>query len=232
MSVSEPVSHLPAHSDKTGLDVQAAYNRWAAQYDRDQNATRDLDAVVLRQSGLQLENRHVLELGCGTGKNTKWIAGHAAQVTALDFSDGMLTVARTRITNPNVKFVQHDVRDPWPIETNSIDTIVGNLVLEHVEHLAPVYAEAARVLRAGGELYFCELHPFRQWRGGQAHFTEIATGDLVHISAYVHSASDYINTAIDAGFVLQHLGEWLEPDAPANSAPRLLSVQFTNAKRL
>ena len=35
-------------------DVADAYDRWSRQYDDDQNATRDLDAFVLRQVPLQL----------------------------------------------------------------------------------------------------------------------------------------------------------------------------------
>jgi ubiquinone/menaquinone biosynthesis C-methylase UbiE len=212
--------------------ITTAYNRWAAQYDSDQNATRDLDREVLQNAGLLLANRHVLEIGCGTGKNTDWISSHARATTAIDFSEGMLAVARERITHASVQFVRHDIREPWPVETNSIDVVIGNLVLEHIEHLAPVYAEAARVLRDGGQLYFCELHPFRQLRGGQAHFTEQASGEQVKVTAFIHSVGEYINSAIAAGFALRHVGEWLEQDAQADAVPRLLSVQFTIAKPL
>ena len=38
-----------------------------------------------------------MELGCGTGKNTVWLAGRARALVALDFSDGMLTRARERL---------------------------------------------------------------------------------------------------------------------------------------
>src|SRR5207245_2491950 len=76
----------------------------------------------------------------------------------------------------HVRFVQHDLRMPWPVAAASIDVAVGNLVLEHIESLAPVFAEAARVVRPGGQLFICELHPARQRRGGQAHFTYAATG--------------------------------------------------------
>ena len=219
-----PIDDTPTPS------VATVYTRWSVQYDTDANTTRDLDAEILRQSGLDLHNRDVLELGCGTGKNTEWLATHARHVTALDFSDGMLSVARRRITSPNTQFVQHDVREPWPVAANSVDVIVGNLVLEHVEHLASVYVQASRVLRPGGQLYFCELHPFRQLRGGQAHFTEQSSGEQIHVAAFVHSVSDYINPAIECGFTLQHVGECLESTAPDGMPPRLLSVQFTNAK--
>jgi hypothetical protein len=89
-----------------------------------------------------------------------------------------------------------------------------------------VYAEAARVLRSGGQLFLCELHPFRQLRGGQAHFVEAATGETVHVPAFTHSVGDYVNGGLDAGLVLRALGEWLEPAAGMDAPPRLLSVLF------
>jgi malonyl-CoA O-methyltransferase len=209
-----------------GDDVSGAYDRWAASYDDDRNATRDLDAQVLRGARLDLVGRDVLELGCGTGKNTVFLAELAQRVVALDFSDQMLARARARVGASNVEYVRHDVREPWPIPSASVDVVIGNLVLEHVAGLDAVYAEAARVLRPGGQLFFCELHPFRQLRGGQAHFTDSVTGETVHVLAHVHMVSEYVNAGVAAGLALIDLGEHLEPGAPAGTPPRLLSMRF------
>ena len=214
-------------TDPTHADVAGAYDRWAASYDADRNATRDLDAEVVRGAPLAIAGHDVLELGCGTGKNTAWLAERARSVVALDFSEGMLARARERVGAAHVRFVRHDVRAPWPVPDASADVVVGNLVLEHVADLAPVYAEAARVLRPrGGQLFLCELHPYRQWRGGQAQFTDAATGESVRVTAHVHTVSEYVNGGLDAGLTLRHLGEWLEAGAPAGAVPRLVSVRF------
>ena len=212
-------------------DVAAAYDRWAASYDADRNLTRDLDADVVRRLPLDLDGRDVVELGCGTGKNTRWLAGRARTVTALDFSAGMLARARAHLdATPDARaatrLVEHDVREPWPVPDASADVVIGNLVLEHVAALAPVYAEAARVLRPGGRLFLCELHPERQRRGGQAHFTDAATGATVHVPAHRHTVSQYVNDGLAAGLALRHLGEWLEDGAAEDAPPRLLSVLF------
>src|SRR6476469_3461650 len=95
-------------------DVAEAYDRWSRRYDDDHNATRDLDARVVRQSPLPVSGAHVLELGCGTGKNTEWLAAQAGALVALDFSPGMLAVARRRVRSERVRFVEHDITRRWP----------------------------------------------------------------------------------------------------------------------
>lgn len=213
-------------------DAKNAYARWAPSYDSDRNATRDLDALVVRRAPLRLNGRDVLELGCGTGKNTQWLAEQARTVTALDFSAAMLALAKRRVPSGHVTFVEHDIREPWPVASCSVDVVSGSLVLEHVQDLAPVYREAARILRPRGQLFLCELHPFRQLRGGQAHFTDTESGATIHVVAHVHTISEYVNGGVAAGFELTALGEWTEEGAPADAPPRLLSVLFERGPEL
>ncbi len=210
-------------------EVARAYDRWAVSYDAERNATRDLDAAVMRRAPLAIAGRDVLELGCGTGKNTAWLAERARAVVALDFSAGMLARARDRVAAAHVWFIRHDVREPWPVPDAAVDVVVGNLILEHVEDLAPVYREAGRVLRPGGQLFLCELHPYRQWLGGQARFTDAATGETVRVTAHVHTVEEYVNSGLASGLALRHLGEWLETGAPPDAPPRLLSILFEQA---
>ena len=207
-------------------DVAQAYNKWATSYDADKNVTRDLDALVMQRVGLQLTDKDILELGSGTGKNTAFLAQHARHVTAMDFAEGMIARAHQRIVTNNVQFVKHDVRDTWPVPSASADLVVANLILEHVHDLAPVFFEAARVLRPNGQFFFCELHPYRQLTGSQANFVDQATGEAITVAAHVHTVSEYVMSGIETGFVLRSLGEWTEDDAQPSTPPRLISCLF------
>jgi malonyl-CoA O-methyltransferase len=204
--------------DESG--VSAAYDTWADTYEATPNRTRELAASVLRDR-VAVEGRDVLEAGCGTGFNTAWFAERARSVVAIDFSEGMLAQARERVRSPRVRFVRHDVREPWPVDGASADLVVVMLVLEHVERIEPVVSEAARALRPGGELFVCEFHPFRQITGRQAKFTSPETGECVRIAAFLHDVSEYLNAALDAGFELLHVGEWRDEGV---ALPRLLTV--------
>jgi ubiquinone/menaquinone biosynthesis C-methylase UbiE len=209
-----------------GAEIARAYDRWSRTYDTDANTTRDLDAEVLRRSSLEIDGRDVLELGCGTGKNTVWLAERAHRVIGIDFSPGMLEVARTRVPLDRVTLVQHDVREHWPLDDASVDFVVANLILEHLSNVTPVFAEAARVLRPGGIMYSCELHPYRQLRGGQAHFTDEWSGETVFAPAFQHTIAEYVNAAVQSGLAVHRLDEWTETDAAAPAIPRLLSMQL------
>jgi ubiquinone/menaquinone biosynthesis C-methylase UbiE len=208
-------------------DVASAYNRWAETYDTDPNRTRELAEQVLRKIDLPVSGREVVEIGCGTGRNTEWLATLARTITARDFSEEMLRLARARIQDPRLRFIQHDVRMPWPVPDDSADLIIAMLVLEHVERLETVFAEAARKLRPRGQLFICELHPMRQLLGGQAQFSNPQNGERELVPAFLHTVSDFVNGGLSSGLELQRLDEWRDPDAAANTIPRLLSLLLT-----
>jgi len=210
------------------IPTRQAYEAWAEDYDRDDNATRDLDALRLRADPPPLAGAQLIEIGAGTGKNTVYYAEHAARVTAMDMSAAMLDRARAKLAGAPVDLVEHDIRTPWPVETASADGVAAHLVLEHVEHLGPVFGEAARVLRPGGWLYVSEFHPFRQLRGGRARF-EQASGPS-EVEAYIHLHGDFFAAGQAHGFALEAMGEWLEdrPDA-ATTPPRLLTMFWRRA---
>ena len=52
------------------MNVQQAYNVWADNYDTVVNKTREVEARALRTLLSQNNYESVLEIGCGTGKNT------------------------------------------------------------------------------------------------------------------------------------------------------------------
>ncbi|OJH39721.1 SAM-dependent methyltransferase [Cystobacter ferrugineus] len=205
-------------------EVATAYDVWSEVYDTQANATRDLDATILQSQEPSLFRGDVLEIGCGTGKNTGWLASRAHSLLALDASEKMLNRARERPGVQHVQFVLHDLRERWPAAEASRDTVTCNLVLEHIEDLSFVFSEARRVLRPGGALFVCELHPFRQLQGKQAHFVDPDTGALQNVRSHLHDVSEYLNAAADAGFVLVRARDCRDAGAPRSDVPRLLAL--------
>ena len=208
------------------MTIQDAYTDWSSTYDSDRNLTRDLDHRVVRQELGRLRCTSILELGCGTGKNTPMLASISEHVRALDFSPGMIEKARAKVTTPNVTFETADITKRWPSKDQSFDLIVCNLVLEHIEDLNFIFSEASRVLVRGGRFFICELHPFRQYLGTQARFQR--ADDTKHIAAFTHHITDFMNAGLANGLVLTEMKEWWHEE-DEGKAPRLISFLFEKA---
>jgi ubiquinone/menaquinone biosynthesis C-methylase UbiE len=210
------------------MSIQDSYNEWSEMYDSDENLTRDLDEKVTRET---LSNRHfksILEIGCGTGKNTIFLAQLGERVHALDFSQGMITKGREKVKAENVRFEMVDLTRKWNCENAAYDLVVCNLVLEHIQNLGHIFSEAARVLEANGKFFVNELHPFRQYQGTKARFQKNESAP-VEVDAFVHHTSDFINAASIHGLKLVRLNEyWHETDA--GKPPRLISFLFEKDK--
>jgi ubiquinone/menaquinone biosynthesis C-methylase UbiE len=205
------------------MDIQNAYNEWSTSYDQDENRTRDLDRDVVRSrlGGLHFDS--ILEIGCGTGKNTSFLVQIGKSVQAVDFSEGMIARAQEKIQAENVRFSMVDITQTWRFPDESIDLIVCDLVLEHIQDLAHVFSEAARTLRPGGHFFIDELHPFRQYEGTKARFYRAQ--EKVEVDAFVHHISDFWRAAAAVQLSLVHLDEyWHETDE--NKPPRILSLYF------
>lgn len=208
-----------------GLSVKAAYDIWAQTYDDCENATRDLDADVLRAQQFDLAGARVIEIGCGTGKNTIWLASQAAEVVAIDFSEKMLQIASRRVQSERVRFHVHDIREPWPVPEQFADFVICNLVLEHIEDIGAVFSHARKAMSAAGTLFISELHPYRQLMGKQARFLG-PNDETVAVPAFLHEVSEFIAAGLAEGLRMAQLSEWRDKGDERSAPPRLLSISF------
>ncbi len=205
------------------MNIQNAYNEWSDTYDTNENLTRDLDQKVTRGTFANQHFDSILELGCGTGKNTVLLAQVGAEVHALDFSLGMIEKAKEKVKAENVHFSMTDLTKRWPCDDAAYDLIVVNLVLEHVEDLSHIFAEAARTLKPNGKFFINELHPFRQYMGGKAIFER--GEETVEVDAFIHNIYDFLDSAESNRLKLIKLNEcWHETDE--GKPPRIISLLF------
>lgn len=203
------------------MDIKPAYNLWSAQYDSNQNKTRDLDKLATENMLGNIPFSEVLEIGCGTGKNTSFLLQKADKVTGIDFSEEMLKIARQKFQEKNVDFIEANITKTWPVKDAFADLITFNLVLEHIEDLDFIFSEANKKLKKGGSMFISELHPFKQYKGTKARFdTEEGRTEL---QTFTHHISEFIESATSAGFKFEKLKEWFDADA---ETPRLISFIF------
>ncbi len=208
------------------MNVRQAYDVWANNYDTVENKTRDLEAKALRLSVSGNELLDILEIGCGTGKNTEFLQTKAKHLVGADFSAEMLEKARAKITAETVEFRQLDLREDWGFAENSFDLITCSLALEHIENIDFVFGQANRVLRPGGLFYIGELHPFKQYQGSKARFD--TESGVFELECFVHHVSEIYAAAKVNNFELVDLKEWFDDDKTA--IPRLITMIFQMKK--
>jgi ubiquinone/menaquinone biosynthesis C-methylase UbiE len=203
------------------MDTKQAYNVWASQYDTNENKTRDLEQHALREILSPLRFENVLEIGCGTGKNTAWLITKAKALTAVDFSDEMLAKAREKISDQQVNFKQADINTDWTFQHGQYDLITFSLVLEHIENLDHIFSQAAKSLQSGGHIYIGELHPFKQYSGSKARFD--TENGLQVVECFTHNISEFVQTAKNHGFLVVDINEYFDDNNQKN-IPRVLTI--------
>lgn len=102
--------------------------------------------------------RRILDLGCGTGKQTVLLAPRAEEVWAIDISADSLRQAEARCARTgcfNVRFLQQSI-ESLPVETGSVDAIFsyGDVISHLHDAYHQVFRESARVLVKGGTMAF------------------------------------------------------------------------------
>lgn len=205
------------------MNIQSAYNTWASNYDEDKNLTRDLDAEIVRKEFYNQRFNSILEVGCGTGKNSILFSEIADHLTAIDFSESMISKAKEKIKSNNVIFKIADITKEWNLEENKFALITFNLILEHVEDLGFIFEQAHKHIKSDGLVFINELHPLRQYDGKKAVYEE--SGVTKEIDAFIHNISDFINSANKNGLRLLTLNEfWHEQDQ--NKLPRIISLKL------
>jgi malonyl-CoA O-methyltransferase len=202
--------------------VRDGYDRWAVVYDHDVNPLPALEEPLVHAALGDVRDLDVLDLGCGTGRHTAWLAAAGARVTAVDFSPGMLAEAQRKTEDASVRFITHDLHEPLPLASATFDLVVSGLVLEHLRDLDAFFTEAHRVLRPGALAVLSAMHPAMFLRGAQARFTDPETGEKIEPGSLPHQIDDFVAAATRAGFVVEHLGEHGPDAAFAARYPRAL----------
>lgn len=108
--------------------------------------------MVLERLGA-VDGLRIAEIGCGRGNFAIYLAQQGARVTALDFSDRAITIARQRSQKIGVDVDWH-VGDACAtgLPDATFDLVISCECMEHVPTPHTMMQELARLMRPGGRL--------------------------------------------------------------------------------
>ena len=144
----------------------------------------------------------VLDLGSGGGIDcfiaAKFV-GPTGRVIGVDMTNNMLALANTNKTKlglTNVEFRQGEIED-LPVESNSVDVIISNCVINLSPDKDAVFREAFRVLQPGGRFAVSDMVI-------EGHFSEQLKANISAWAGCITGAIDqneYLRKMREAGFV-------------------------------
>ena len=150
-----------ANLNKDPDDVSKMFDDVAHRYDflndllslgRTKAWRRVVTSIIVPKPGMK-----ILDIAAGTGSSSRPLVDKGAEVTALDFSHGMIEQGRKQ--NKNINFVQGDALK-LPFEDNSFDVTTISFGLRNTSNTEKALKEALRVTKDGGRIVVAEFsHP-------------------------------------------------------------------------
>lgn len=133
-----------------------------------------------------LDGKRVLDAGCGAGVYTRRLSDAGADVTAVDANVEMVREARERAPAATVR--EADLTDGLALlDSGSVDAVLCQHVLSHVEDVRGPFEAFARVLAVDGVLVLSTHNPVHDYltvrEGGYPDTTDAANVDPTLVNA-------------------------------------------------
>lgn len=137
-----------------------------------------------------------LDIGCGAGTYSRWLAQQGLRVVGIDYSQPTLRKALERTGGADVAYCAADAMK-LPFATASVDGAVCLGVLQAISHSETLINELARVIRLGGTLWVDALN-YHGLAGCWDRTRRKLKGKPLHVR--YESASTLTKILVSAGF--------------------------------
>jgi len=174
---------------------EEAYDLWSENYDTQPgNLMLDMDEEIFSRllRGVDMKNRRVADIGCGTGRHwAKIFQKRPLTLTGFDVSLGMLN----RLQEKFPEAYTSKITDNLFVTTAdaTYDVIISTLTVAHIKDIEAALRAWSRILKKDGEIIITDFHPDALAFGGKRTFQyqkrSIEVQNFVH---YVHDIEDIL----------------------------------------
>jgi 2-polyprenyl-3-methyl-5-hydroxy-6-metoxy-1,4-benzoquinol methylase len=221
-------------------EVRSIWNTNAEFWDARMGEGNAFHKTLIEPTQLRLldikSGQHILDVACGNGQFARKMVGLRAKVTAIDFSEKFIAIARSK-SSPEIDYRVIDatsVVDLNKLSGMTFDSVVCTMALMDMENIDVLIGCLPRWLKKNGKFVFSVLHPcfnsgefvlvYERDESG----TEITDRYSVKVSKYLveksslglgmigqpkpqyyfhRPISNLLNTCFEAGFVLDAFEE-------------------------
>ncbi|MGN4128232.1 class I SAM-dependent methyltransferase [Lysinibacillus sphaericus] len=141
------------------------WNRHAESYTASYDEQGGLHREVLLNPAIfslldDVKGKKLLDAGCGEGYLSRILAKKGAIITAVDYAEKMLEIAKQRTnSDEEIDYKQGNCEKLDFLTDAQYDIIVSNMVLQDLENYEAALSEMYRLLQQGGSFIFSILHP-------------------------------------------------------------------------
>ena len=139
--------------------IRESFNRRADTYDNYAIIQKEVAGRIFdRLSGIKIQPKSILDLGCGTGSLTQKISAlyPDAKIIPLDFSEEMLRICRSKVNKANP--ICADIEN-IPINESCFDLIISSLTFHWATDLYSIFLKIHELLKNDGCFLFSSIGP-------------------------------------------------------------------------
>ena len=196
-------------AQEENMQAQRAWNTNAQFWDQRMAEGNDFFRVLVWPAVEKLlqpaAGDRLLDIACGNGVTSRRLAGSGASVTAFDFSDPLIALAKERGADSNIDYRVVDATDHsalLELGVGQFDGALCNMALMDLADVDPLMQTLPLLLRPGGRFVFSVTHPCFN-NPGTVQISEVEDQAGTLVSTYSVKTSRYLTPFTQEGLAMQ-----------------------------
>jgi 2-polyprenyl-3-methyl-5-hydroxy-6-metoxy-1,4-benzoquinol methylase len=147
-------------------EVKDIWNANAGFWDTRMGEGNDFHKLLIEPNQIEMldikPGDSILEIGCGNGQFARKMTESGARVTAVDFSDEFIKIARSKLLADKIEYIiidVTDINDLKKLEGCRFDSAVCTMALMDIENIELLIGFLPKVMKDKGKFVFSILHP-------------------------------------------------------------------------